>query len=84
MAAQSSEEKGETSEARQRTPLTMIVPAVVLTLAALALVAVPHLGTAVEAAAVRLQDEAGYAQSVLSGVHIACLGGVLAFAIRSG
>lgn len=69
-ARESSEETGETDQARQRTPLTMIAPAAVLVAAALALTAVPHLGEAVETAAVRLQDQAGYAATVLSGVHV--------------
>ena len=49
----------------------MIVPAAVLVLAALALAAVPHLGTEIQAAAVRFQDQIGYARTVLSGAHVA-------------
>ncbi len=71
MARQSSEETGETDQARRRTPLTMIGPAAVLVVAALALTAVPRLGPVVQAAAVRLQDQAGYASTVLAGAHVA-------------
>jgi hypothetical protein len=49
----------------------MIVPAAVLVLAAFGLVFAPHLGPAVEAAAVRFQDQAGYDATVLSGAHVA-------------
>jgi len=71
MAEQSSEETSETDLAKRRTPLSMIVPAAVLVLAALALAAVPHLGTEIQAAAVRFQDQIGYARTVLSGAHVA-------------
>ena len=71
MANEASEEKGETEQGRQRTPLSMIVPAAVLVLAAAGLVFAPHLGPVVEAAAVRFQDQAGYNATVLSGAHVA-------------
>jgi multicomponent Na+:H+ antiporter subunit D len=70
MAQGASEEKGETEQARQRTPLSMIVPAAVLVVAAFGLVFAPHLGSVVEAAAVRFQDQAGYNATVLSGAHV--------------
>jgi multicomponent Na+:H+ antiporter subunit D len=70
MAQGASEEKGETEQARQRTPLSMIVPAAVLVVAAFGLVFAPHLGSVVEAAAVRFQDQAGYNATVRSGAHV--------------
>jgi multicomponent Na+:H+ antiporter subunit D len=69
MARQASEETGETELGRQHTPLSMIVPAVVLIIAALGLYAVPHLGWLVQDAAARFQDQAAYIRSVLSGAH---------------
>jgi multicomponent Na+:H+ antiporter subunit D len=70
MAEEASEETSETGEAKQRTPLTMIVPAAVLVVAALGVMFAPRLGPAVEAAAVRFQDQAGYNATVLSGAHV--------------
>ncbi len=67
MDRESSEETSETDLAKQRTPVTMIIPAAVLTAAALGLAVVPHLGGAVEAAAVRFQDQGGYEAIVLHG-----------------
>ena len=71
MAAEASEETSETDEAKQRTPLTMIVPAAVLALGGLAAGLLPGLGSAVQAAAVRFQDQAAYNATVLSGAHVA-------------
>jgi len=71
MASEASEETTETERGKNKTPLTMIVPAAVLVAAALGIVFVPHLGEAVEAAAVRFQDQAGYNATVLSGAHVA-------------
>ena len=70
MAREASEEKSETGQAKQRTPLSMIVPAAVLAAAAVGIVFVPHLGSAVEAGALRFQDQAGYNATVLSGAHV--------------
>jgi multicomponent Na+:H+ antiporter subunit D len=70
MAQEASEETGETEQGRQRTPLSMIVPAAVLVVAAFGLVFAPHLGRVLEAAAVRFQDQAGYNATVLSGAHV--------------
>jgi multicomponent Na+:H+ antiporter subunit D len=67
MASQASEEKTETDEARQRTPLTMIVPAVVLVAGAVAVGLLPHLGSVVQDAAVRFQDQPAYNATVLFG-----------------
>jgi hypothetical protein len=71
MAEQASEETSETDQAKQRTPLSMIVPAAALVLAAISLAFVPHLGQGVQYAAVRFADEARYERTVLSGAAIA-------------
>jgi multicomponent Na+:H+ antiporter subunit D len=71
MAREAAEETSETDEAKQRTPLTMILPAAVLVVAAIGVVFASHLGSAVEAAAVRFQDQAAYDATVLSGAHVA-------------
>jgi multicomponent Na+:H+ antiporter subunit D len=70
MAREASEETSETEQARQRTPLTMLVPAAVLVVAALGVVFAPHLGPAVEAGALRFQDQTAYNATVLSGAHV--------------
>jgi multicomponent Na+:H+ antiporter subunit D len=70
MAAEANEEKGETESGRQRTPLTMLVPLcvmVALGLAAGLAALVPRFAAAVEAAAVRFQDQSAYASLVLNG-----------------
>jgi multicomponent Na+:H+ antiporter subunit D len=71
MAAEASEEKTETDEGRQHTPLTMIVPPAVLVVVAVVAGLLPHLGTAVQDAAVRFQDQAAYNDAVLFGRHVA-------------
>jgi multicomponent Na+:H+ antiporter subunit D len=71
MAEESSEETSETDKGKQRTPLTMIIPPAVLVTAAIVISLLPHLGPAVEAAAVRFQDQSAYNATVLSGAHIA-------------
>jgi multicomponent Na+:H+ antiporter subunit D len=71
MATEASEEKSETDEGRQRTPLTMIVPPAVLVAAAIVVGLLPHLGSAVQDAAVRFQDQAAYNSAVLSGRIVA-------------
>jgi multicomponent Na+:H+ antiporter subunit D len=71
MAEQASEEKSETDEGRQHTPLTMIVPPAVLVAGAVALGLLPHLGSAVQDIAVRFQDQAAYNQAVLFGRAVA-------------
>jgi multicomponent Na+:H+ antiporter subunit D len=70
MAKEASEETSETEEAKQRTPLSMLVPPAVLVAAAFAVALLPHLGQTVQAAAVRFQDQAAYNASVLAGAHI--------------
>src|SRR5207247_2433161 len=71
MAAEASEETSETEAGRQRTPATMIIPAAVLLAAGLAIGVLPHIGPAVQAAAVRFQDQTAYNATVLSGAHVA-------------
>jgi multicomponent Na+:H+ antiporter subunit D len=71
MAREASEETSETDAAKQRTPLSMIVPAAALVVTALGITFAPHLGAAVEAGAVRFQDQAAYNATVLSGAHVA-------------
>jgi multicomponent Na+:H+ antiporter subunit D len=71
MAAEASEETSETDRARQRTPATMIVPAAVLAIAGIVIALLPQIGPAVQAAAVRFQDQPAYNATVLSGAHVA-------------
>jgi hypothetical protein len=71
MAKEASEETSETEEGKQRTPLTMIVPPALLVVAAIVLALLPHLGPAVQGAAVRFEDQTGYNATVLSGAHVA-------------
>jgi multicomponent Na+:H+ antiporter subunit D len=56
---------------RGRTPLTMIIPAAVLVIAAIVIGVLPHLGPAVQAQAVRFQDQGAYTATVLNGAHVA-------------
>jgi multicomponent Na+:H+ antiporter subunit D len=73
MAAEANEETGETSSGRQRTPLTMLLPCCVLVALGLGvgvLATVPRFAAGIEAAAVRFQDQAGYAATVLSGARV--------------
>ena len=74
MAAEANEETGETDAARQRTPLTMIVPpAVLVALGMAAGIAglAPRFAAGLEAAAVRFQDQPAYIATVLTGAHVA-------------
>ncbi|MGH9045141.1 MAG: complex I subunit 5 family protein [Acidimicrobiales bacterium] len=70
IANEASEEKGETEGARDRTPLTMLVPPILLLCLAAAVGVLPHLGSVVEAAAVRFQDQGAYNSVVLFGHHV--------------
>ena len=70
MARESSEETSETDEDKQRTPLSMIVPPAVLVAAAAVIGFLPRLGPAVEAAAIRFQDEPGNTARVLFGAPV--------------
>ena len=71
MAEESSEETSETDQAKQRTPLTMIIPPAVLVAAAAAIGLLPRLGSVAEAAAVRFQDERAYNATVLHAAQVA-------------
>jgi multicomponent Na+:H+ antiporter subunit D len=71
MAAEASEETSETDQAKQRTPASMILPAAVLAVAGIVAGLVPHAGSAVQAAAVRFQDQTAYNATVLSAAHVA-------------
>ncbi len=71
MARESSEETSETDEGRQHTPLTMIIPPAVLVAAAAVTGVLPRLGSVVEAAAVRFQDQRAYNAAVLHGARVA-------------
>jgi multicomponent Na+:H+ antiporter subunit D len=71
MAREASEETSETEQDKRRTPLSMIVPAALLAVAAVVITLLPHLGSDVQAAAVRFQDQAAYGRTVLSGAHVA-------------
>lgn len=71
MAEEAAEETSETDEAKSRTPLSMIVPAVALVALALSVGLFPHLGAHVQDGAVRFQDQAAYNATVLTGAHIA-------------
>jgi multicomponent Na+:H+ antiporter subunit D len=71
MAEMAAEETSETESDKQRTPVTMIIPAAVLVAAAIAVGLIPALGSVIQAAAVRFEDQAGYNATVLAGAHIA-------------
>ncbi len=70
MTREASEETSETDQAKRRTPLSMIIPATLLVAAAIGLVFAPHLGSAVQDAALRFQDQSAYNVTVLSGAHV--------------
>ena len=71
MAEESSEETSETDEDKQRTPLSMIVPPAVLVAAAAVIGLAPRLGSVMQAAAVRFQDQQAYNATVLRGTRVA-------------
>jgi len=71
MAQEAAEETSETDEARQRTPLTMIIPPALLVAAAAGTGLIGKLGPAVQAMAVRFEDQAAYNAAVLTGAHAA-------------
>ena len=70
MAEESSEETSETDEDKQRTPLSMIVPPAVLVAAAAVIGLLPGLGSVVQAAVVRFQDQDAYNAIVLHGARV--------------
>jgi multicomponent Na+:H+ antiporter subunit D len=71
MAEMAAEETSETDSGKQRTPLTMIIPPILLVACAAVLGLLPQLGPAVQAAALRFEDQAGYNATVLAGAHVA-------------
>jgi multicomponent Na+:H+ antiporter subunit D len=70
MAKAADEEKSETDSGKQRTPLTMIIPPAILVAVAFAMGFLTPLGPAVEAAAIRFEDQPGYNATVLAGAHL--------------
>ena len=70
MAREAAEETSETDAGKRRTPLTMIVPPALLVAAAIGIGVIGRLGPAVQAAAVRFEDQAAYNAAVLTGAHI--------------
>ena len=70
MAKMAAEETSETESGKQRTPVTMIIPPALLVAGAAALGLITQLGPAVQAAAIRFQDQAGYNATVLAGARI--------------
>jgi putative Ca2+/H+ antiporter (TMEM165/GDT1 family) len=71
MPVEATEETSETESGKQRTPLTMIIPPAALVLAAIVIGFITRLGSTVQAAAIRFEDQAGYNATVLAGAHIA-------------
>jgi multicomponent Na+:H+ antiporter subunit D len=72
MAAEASEETGETESGRQRTPLAMLVPMgalLALGLAAGIAALIPRCAAALESAATRFEDQGAYVSLVLSGAR---------------
>jgi len=70
MAKEAAEETSETTGGKNRTPLTMLVPPAVLVVAAIVVGLIGQLGPAVQAAAVRFEDQAGYNATVLHGARL--------------
>jgi multicomponent Na+:H+ antiporter subunit D len=70
MAEAAAEETSETTGGKDHTPLTMIIPPAVLLVAALAIGLIAPLGSVVQAAAVRFQDQPGYIATVLHGIRL--------------
>jgi multicomponent Na+:H+ antiporter subunit D len=71
MAAAADEETSETDEAKDRTPWTMFAPPVALLVVALAVGLIPQIGSVVQSAAVRFEDQHAYNALVLSGHTVA-------------
>jgi len=70
MAEAAAEETSETTGGKDHTPLTMIIPPAILVIAAIVIGLIGPLGTVVQDAAVRFQDQPGYIATVLHGAHI--------------
>ena len=73
MAEESDEETSETDEAKDRTPWSMVVPPALLVALALAVGLIPQIGSVIQAAAVRFEDQVAYNAVVLSGHAVAHL-----------
>jgi multicomponent Na+:H+ antiporter subunit D len=71
MAKEAAEETSETDEAKQRTPLTMIIPPALLVAATIGIGLAGKLGPVVQAMAVRFEDQSAYNAAVLTGAHLA-------------
>jgi multicomponent Na+:H+ antiporter subunit D len=71
MAQMAAEETSETDSGKQRTPLTMIIPPAILVVAGIAIGLIPGLGSVIQQAAIRFEDQAGYNATVLAGAHVA-------------
>jgi multicomponent Na+:H+ antiporter subunit D len=74
MEAEANEETGETESARQRTPLTMLIPPGVLAVLGVAsgiAAMLPRFAAALESAAARFSDQQAYLALVLSGKQAA-------------
>jgi multicomponent Na+:H+ antiporter subunit D len=70
MARAAAEETSETVAGHDRTPLTMIIPPALLVVAAIGVGLIGPLGSVVQAAAVRFEDQAGYNATVRAGAHV--------------
>jgi multicomponent Na+:H+ antiporter subunit D len=71
MTQMAAEETSETDSGKQRTPLTMIIPPAILVVAGIAIGLIPGLGSVIQQAAIRFEDQAGYNATVLAGAHVA-------------
>lgn len=71
MAAAAEEETSETEAAKDRTPWTMLLPPALLVVLALAVGLVPEIGSVVQSATVRFEDQHAYNALVLSGHSLA-------------
>ena len=70
MAKEAAEETSETDAGKRRTPLTMIIPPALLVAAAIGIGVIGRLGPAVQAAAVRFEDQAAYNAAVLTDTYV--------------
>jgi multicomponent Na+:H+ antiporter subunit D len=70
MAKEAAEETSETDAAKRRTPLTMIIPPALLVAAAIGIGVIGRLGPAVQAVAVRFEDQAAYNAAVLANTYV--------------
>ncbi len=70
-AREASEETGETDRGKGLSPLTMLLPATLLAAGGAVIGLLPRLGRFVQSAAVRFEDQAAGAATVLRGAHVA-------------